>query len=182
MEANQLATMKTALREIIANNGWAPDQESLNLLMQVIKGSAAEVCAVNDRGELLLQHREFTEWPGEWGKIKSWCIPGGLLRTNDLSLEEECQGNLRKDGVMNAIQFIEVCHSYPWKNGEHPFGWLFVSNLCVCRIIGELKLCNGMEGKFKFVETVVSSDVPHHTEFQEKFFAWRDKNAHLFNR
>lgn len=182
MEKDLLAQMKVALREIIANNGWVPDQESFNLFYQIVVGSAIEVCAVNERGELLLQHRAFTEWPGEWGKVVSWYIPGGLVRVNDLSLEEECQANLKKDGVLNQVQFIETCYTHPWKKGEHPFGWLFVSNLCVCRIVGKLDVKSGMESKFKFVNEVVPSGVPHHTKFQEEFFKWRDKNAHMFNR
>ena len=182
MEATKLTVLKDALREIIDAGGYIPDQESFNLLYQVVRGAAAEVCAVNERGELLLHYREFTEWPGEWGKVKSWYIPGGLIRTKDRTMEEECHGNLKRDGVLNQVQFIEVCHSYPWKRGEHPFGWLFVSNLCVCRLVGELCVADGMEDKFKFVDEIVPSTVPHHTKFQEEFFKWRNRNAHLFNR
>jgi len=182
MEARKLAVFKEALREIIAADGFIPDQESFNLFMQILKGTAVEVCAVNDRGELLLQYRHFSEWPGKWAETKTWYIPGGLARTKDLSIGEECRVNLEKDGVLNDIEYIETCYTFPWKHGEHPFGWIFVSNLCVCRVMGELKLRNGMEGQFKFVDEVVESDVPHHTEFQQEFFKWRDRNLHLFRR
>jgi hypothetical protein len=182
MKKTLLVALKQGLREIIANKGCIPDQESFNLFHQIVRGAAAEVCAVNERGELLLQYREFTEWPGTWSKVKSWYIPGGLVGTKDLSLKEECRRNLQKDGVFNQIEFIGSCFSYSWKRGEHPFGWLFVSNLYVCRLIGDLNVRAGMEDKFRFVDGAVFSNVPNHRMFQEKFFAWRDKNAHLFNR
>ena len=182
MEPTRLAVLKEALREIIDQEGFIPDQEAFNLFMQIVKGTAVEACAVNARGELLLQYRHFSEWPEKWSETRTWYIPGGLARTKDLSMEEECRANLMKDGVLNNIEFIETCHTYPWKHGEHPFGWIFVSNLCVCRVLGELELREGMEGKFKFVDEVVPSYVPNHTKFQEEFFRWRDKNLHLFKR
>jgi hypothetical protein len=180
-ETKRLAVFKEVLRQIISNNGWIPDQESFDLLQQIVPWPATEVCLVNDRGELLLQKRHFKEWPGEWGAIDDWYIPGGYMKTAG-TIQEWCRRHLKKDGITADFEYIgEPIGVHKWAPGEHPIGFP-LSVLCVCRLKGEIAIPYGSEHLYRFVDEVVATTVPAHTRLQEMYFRWRNHNLHLFKR
>lgn len=181
MDKELLVQLKTALRTIVANNGFIPDQEAFYLFQQIVPWPAAEVCLVNARGELLLQRRHFQEWPGEFGNIHDWYIPGGYMKTVG-TIEDWCRKHLAKDGVIADFEYREeIAGVLKWAPGEHPIGFPLSLN-CVCRLKGEITFKPGTEGNFRFTDEVVPTAVPNHTMLQEKFFWWRNHNLHLFDR
>ena len=181
MEPAMLAVFKNALREIIVNNGYILDQESFDLVQKIVPWPATEVCLVNARGELLLHHRHFKEWPGELGNILDWYIPGGYMKAHD-TIEDLCKKHLEKDGVVANFEYRdEIAGVYKWSPGEHPVHFP-LSVLCVCRLKGEITFRPGTEHMFRFTDKVVPTAVPAHTKLQEMFFWWRNHNLHLFKR
>ncbi len=181
METIALTIFKDALREIIRNSGRIPDQESFDLVQQVVPWPATEVCLVNHQGELLLHRREFSEWKGAFGEIHDWYIPGGYMKTHG-SIEDWCRHHLSKDGVSASFDFLgEFAGVLKWASGEHPVGFPLSIN-CVCRLKGKVAFRSGTENDFMFVDKTVPTAVPNHTRLQELFFRWRDQNLHLFNR
>ncbi|MDO8729550.1 MAG: hypothetical protein Q7K26_06780 [bacterium] len=181
MDPTRLAVFKEVLAEIIINKGFIPDQESFDLFQKIVPWPATEVCLVNTRGELLLQRRHFKEWPGEWGKIDDWYIPGGYMKTEG-SIEDWCRKHLAKDGVIAEFEYQgEVAGVIKWAPGEHPIGFPLSVN-CVCRLDGPISFRTGTEQNFQFVDKVVPTAVPNHTKLQEMFFWWRNHNLHLFKR
>jgi len=178
MEAPKLTVLKEALKEIIANRGFIPDQESFELMHQIVPWPAVEVGVFNSRGELLLHHRHFTEWPGEWANIEGWYVPGGYMKIGG-DLEYWCRHHMEKDGVLSPIRFVETCGVIKWKPGEHSFSNP-VSIACACVLEGDLKLRAGEESHFKFTDVVVESPIPHHTELQEMLFqGWARRHTLL---
>lgn len=173
-----LENLKAGLRIIIGNQGWIPDQETFDLVQQIVPWPAVEVCLVNDHGELLLHYRHFKEWSGRYGKIQGWYIPGGFVKVGG-TIEEWCQKHIAKDGVRAEIKFLGTCGVIKWAPGEHPTGCP-ISIACVCKLKGEISFRSGTEENFQFVNDAVLTDVPNHTELQEMFFQWRNQNTHLF--
>jgi len=161
------------------DQGFLPD-DAYSAIHRLVPWPATEVCVANKRGELLLQYREFTEWPGEFGKIKSWYIPGGYMLPG-LTLAQQCYEHLKKDGFLSEVRFINTAGVIKWEPGEHPFA-VPVSIACVCQMASDTipQVRPGMEDKFKFVSHAVGSDVPHHTELQQLFFKWRDEHPQYF--
>lgn len=180
MPAETLERLKDGLRIISRNEGWIPDQEAFDLFQQIVPWPAVEVCLVNDHGELLLHHRHFKEWPGEYGKIHDWYIPGGFVKVGG-TIEEWCQKHIAKDGVTAEIEFLDVCGVIKRAPGEHPTGFP-ISIACVCKLKGEISFRSGTEENFRFVDETVPTAVPNHTKLQNMFFQWRDRNTHLFSR
>jgi hypothetical protein len=181
MNAQLLGQLKEALRQIIANNGYIPDQESFDLFQKLVPWPATEVCLVNERGELLLQKRHFSEWPGEFGKIDDWHIPGGYMKCHG-TIEDWCRKHLAKDGVIAEFEYREeIAGIVKWAPEEHPIGFP-LSILCVCRLKGLPAFRPGTANLFQFVDKVVPTAVPNHTLLQKKFFYWRNHNLHLFKR
>lgn len=167
-----LAAFKRMLRDIIANNGFIPDQESFDLVQKIVPWPAVEVCLMNERGELLLEMRHFKEWPGKWGNIHDWYIPGGYMKTGK-TMEEWCQHHLAKDGIIADIELVDTCGVIKWAPGEHPVGFP-VSIACVCIARGEITFKAGTDAGF--VNRVVPTTVPNHTRLQDMFFFWRIQN------
>lgn len=178
MNADRLNELKEGLREIIANKGWIPDQESFNLLYQIVVGTAVEICVVDTRGRLLLANRRYDEWPGE-PKIHDWYIPGGLVKPSQ-TLESACEMNLIKDHIQAATTFLGTADVIKWLPGEHPFGWVFTSIPCICLLHGEITLPAGREKDFKFVGEVCPTTVPHHTDLQRNCFTWIKEHPAFF--
>lgn len=180
MEAERLEVFKGALREVIANNGFIPDQESFDLVQKIVPWPAVEVCLVDHGGRLLLHYREFTEWPDEWGKISGWYLPGGYMKTGK-TMEEWCRIHLKKDGVEADFHFLGTAGVLKWAPGEHPIGFP-ISILCVCLTTSEVRFREGDEGKFMWTEQTIPTDVPNHTKLQDMFFSWRAGNRKLFHK
>lgn len=181
MEATRLAVLKEALKEIIEDNGFIPDQESFELFQKIVPWPATEVCLANPQGELLLQKRHFKEWPGEWGNIHDWHIPGGYMKTAG-TIEDWCRKHLAKDGVVAEFEYSgEIAGVLKWAPREHPFGFP-LSVLCVCHLVGPIAFKPGTEQDFRFTDTVVPTTAANTTRMQEMFFRWRDENLHLFKR
>lgn len=178
MDTVLLEQLKTALREIVADNGFVPDQEAFELFHKIVPWPAVEVGVFKPDGELLLHHRHFKEWPGEFGKIHGWYVPGGYIKPGK-TLAEWCRHHLEKDGVVADVQFVGTCGVIQWMPGEHPFSNL-ISLACVCLLRGELKTLEGEEENFRFFGNVVDSPVPHHTELQRQFFTWRNCHPAAF--
>jgi len=174
-ETAQLAQLLNHVAEY--DHGFLPD-DAYTAIHRLVPWPATEVCVTNKRGELLLQYREFVEWPGEFGKIKSWYVPGGYMKP-ELTIEEQCRAHLKKDGVLSSVRFIDTAGVIKWMPGEHPFATV-VSIACVCMLDGELRVKAGLKDKFKFVDHAVGSDVPHHTELQQLFFKWRAEHPQFF--
>lgn len=180
METELLESFKKALREIADDpKHFIPDQESYELLHKLVPWPASEVCLVNDRGELLLHYREFTEWPGKFGEIKGWYIPGGYIKAGKM-LQEWCQFHLEKDGVVADIEFIDTAGVLLWNAGEHPFGNP-LSIVCVCKLIGAPSFREGDEGNFKWVDKKLETLVPNHTRLQDIFFKWKQEHPEFFS-
>lgn len=168
--------LKSLLNKVREENRWWPDDDTLQLVHQILPVPATEVAVVKE-GKLLLQHRTFEEWPAPYNR-PGWYIPGGYVPW-DVDLQEACNRHLRKDlrgeyrRVGNTTDVDEVFLSKPviigvekWMPGEHPFGCP-VSLVCVCRLIaGNIAETDWL----RFVDTPVPTDVPHHFSFQEMVF------------
>ncbi|MDO8729547.1 MAG: hypothetical protein Q7K26_06765 [bacterium] len=180
MDKHRLAEFKNAIKEIASDPEKSiPDQEAFELIHQIVPWPAAEVGVFNSDGELLLHHRHFKEWPGEWAHINGWYIPGGYMKPGG-SLEDWCHTHLRKDGMLSPVHFLETCGVIKWMPGEHPFSNL-ISIACVCMLEKDtLEFRPGEENRFRFFNKAVDSPVPHHTELQEMFFKWRDAHPESF--
>jgi ADP-ribose pyrophosphatase YjhB (NUDIX family) len=186
MAPGTLNVLKIALRWIIARKGWIPDQESLELMHKICPWPAVEVALVNDQGELLLHHRAFTEWPGKFGEVVGWYLPGGYMKP-DGTMEEWCKKHLEKDGVLAEIKIIDTAGVIKWAEGEHPFGYP-ISILCICRLKGGISFRDvggawvEQVDNFRWTNKVVQTDVPNHTKLQEIFFYWLGRNQHFLNQ
>lgn len=180
MDEKRLEALKDALREIAADpKFFIPDQESFELLHKIVPVPATEVGIFNRKGELLLHHRHFHDWPGEFGKIHDWYIPGGYMRPGG-TFQDYCSEHIKKDGVLSPIRFVGTCGAIKWMPGEHPFSNL-VSIACACLLEEKgLRVKPGMEESFKFFARVVPTAVPRHTEVQEMLFRWRNAHPYLF--
>jgi len=141
----EIAGLKRGQQLVLERRRYWPDQETFDLNQKLNPVPATEVAVVRG-GRVLLHYREFTEWPGQFGTIKGWYIPGGYLRQPD-SLAMTSLGHIRKDvegeykraGIefnLNSVELGEplVIGQKKWMPGEHPTGCP-LSLVCVCELI-----------------------------------------------
>src|SRR3989344_3147469 len=140
----EIAGLKKGPQLVFERRRYWPDQETFDLNQKLNAVPATEVAVVKG-GRVLLQYREFTEWPGRFGTIKGRYLPGGYLRQPD-GLAMTCLAHIRKDlateytraGIVFDPEFEIgeplVIGQKKWMPGEHPTGCP-LSLVCVCGLI-----------------------------------------------
>jgi hypothetical protein len=173
----ETASLAASLKRVRDEKRFWPDEETFQLVHQILPVPATEVAVVSEKG-LLLQYRDFAEWPVPYNR-PGWYIVGGYIPWG-ASLRESCEFHLNKDlrsenkragTMMEPVTLSEpvVIGTKKWMSGEHPFGCP-VSIVCVCEVeAGEIVETDYL----KWFEETVPTDVPHHQTFQDLVHAWR---------
>lgn len=165
MDERRLAEFKEGLKEVVANRGYIPDQESYNLFQKIVPWPATEVCLTNPNGQLLLRYRDDQWWKG-------WHIIGGFIRAHE-RLADACRRHLAGDGVGVSFDLIDECaFIQKWMPGEHPFGFP-ISIGCVCVTMEDVPETDVL----LWTDEPVETEVTHHYNFQRQFFRWWKQNG-----
>ncbi len=167
---DESVTLARLLKKVAEEDkGFLPD-EAYGEIHKLVPWPASEVCLMNNRGELLIQHRDFSEWGGKWVGVKTDYVPGGYIKVGH-TFEAACREHLRKDGVLSDFEFICALGPIKWMPGEHPFATV-ISIPCVCMLRGAIHFAPGRESDFRFVSSPVESAIPRHEQIQRVFFNW----------
>ena len=178
-QTEQLASLLAKVRD---DRRFWPDETTFRHAHEILPVPATEVALVKRglwKSSLLLQYREFADWPVPYNKA-GWYIPGGYVQWKG-NIHDSCQTHLRKDLVgeykRSAIEGVDpnveisnpiLIGAKKWMPGEHPFGapvsLVYISELRK----GEIRETDWL----KWVTKTVPTDVPHHQVFQDLVFGW----------
>ena len=129
MTPERVELLKELLREIVADGGFIPDEDSWRLVQKLVSWAAVEVLLTRNGGkEFLLRHRndDFT----------GWHIIGGYVRPKE-GLLESCRRNAKKDAGVTDVSIISgVIAVQKWL--DHPYGYP-VSIVIPCAFSGEVE-------------------------------------------